>query len=216
MHKYKSFFFCCGLIMAVSEIWKQYCLTFLIGQGTYNWWYFPFQLCSIPMYLCLLLPWIRSERLRRIFLAFLMDYGLLGGIFAFFDTSGMHYSYLPLTIHSFAWHILLIVLGIAAGLSQYADYSCHGYLGSACCYLFCCLLATLLNVSFHTLGTINMFYISPFLPMTQRFFKDIAKNLENPAGILLYILASMLGAGIFHLIWHQVSSHCTGTRSQEP
>lgn len=134
--------------MAVSEIWKQYCLTFLIGQGTYNWWYFPFQLCSIPMYLCLLLPWIRSERLRRIFLAFLMDYGLLGGIFAFFDTSGMHYSYLPLTIHSFAWHILLIVLGIAAGLSQYADYSCHGYLGSACCYLFCCLLATLLNVSF--------------------------------------------------------------------
>ena len=205
-----------GLLLTAMELAKQTYLYAVVFGGHYNVWYFPFQLCSIPMYLCLLLPWIRSERLRKIFLAFLMDYGLLGGIFAFFDTSGMHYSYLPLTIHSFAWHILLIVLGIAAGLSQYADYSYHGYLGSACCYLFCCLLATLLNVSFHTLGTINMFYISPFLPMTQRFFKDIAKNLGNPAGILLYILASMLGAGIFHLIWHQVSSHCTGTRSQEP
>ena len=118
MYRYKSFFFTCGLVMAVSEIWKQWCLTFLLGQGHYNWWHFPFQLCSIPMYICLMFPWIHSEKLQKIMLVFLMDYGLLGGIFAFFDTSGMHYSYFPLTVHSFTWHILLIILGLAAGFSQ--------------------------------------------------------------------------------------------------
>ena len=43
----------CGLVLAVSELYKQGFLYFVAGQGRYNWWYFPFQLCSVPMYLCL-------------------------------------------------------------------------------------------------------------------------------------------------------------------
>ena len=118
MWKFRRFFLISGILMLASELWKQYTLTFLIGGVSYNWWYFPFQLCSIPMYVCLLLPWVRSRRLRQILTAFLVDFGMLGGVFAFFDTSGMHYGYLPLTIHSFAWHIFLILLGIAAALSD--------------------------------------------------------------------------------------------------
>lgn len=203
MNKYKYFFFCCGLVMAGSEIWKQLCLTFYIGHGSYNWWYFPFQLCSIPMYLCLILPWIRSEQFQKIILSFLMDFGLLGGIFAFFDTSGMHYSYLPLTIHSFAWHILLIILGLTAGFSRMADYSMRGWAGAVSCYLSCCCAATCFNVIFHSSGTINMFYISPYYPMAQRVFRDIAQFTGNTAGIFIYILATILCSGIFHWLWHQ-------------
>ena len=44
----------CGLILAVSEIYKQGFLYYIVNGGQYDWWYFPFQLCSIPMYLCLL------------------------------------------------------------------------------------------------------------------------------------------------------------------
>ena len=78
--KYKNFFFYCGFLMLISEIWKQYCLTYIINDQTYNWWYFPFQLCSIPMYVCLILPWCYSPRIRGVLLVFLMDFGLLGGI----------------------------------------------------------------------------------------------------------------------------------------
>lgn len=48
----------CGLILAVSEIYKQGFLYYIVNGEQYDWWYFPFQLCSIPMYLCLLLPFI--------------------------------------------------------------------------------------------------------------------------------------------------------------
>ena len=34
----------------------------------------------------------------------------------FFDTSGMHYPLLILTVHSYLWHILLIVTGILSGI----------------------------------------------------------------------------------------------------
>ena len=61
--KTDGFFFTCGLFMLSGEIWKQLTLTFILGGGQYNWWYFPFQLCSIPMYILLIYPWIRRTAL---------------------------------------------------------------------------------------------------------------------------------------------------------
>ena len=56
--------FICGLVLAVSELYKQSFLYFIVSQGRYNWWYFPFQLCSVPMYLCLILPLFRHPSHR--------------------------------------------------------------------------------------------------------------------------------------------------------
>ena len=89
--EYKKFLFYCGILMLLSELWKQFCLTYIVNHGTYSWWHFPFQLCSIPMYICLAFPVIPSEHACRLMLTFLMDFGLLGGIFTFFDTTGMYY-----------------------------------------------------------------------------------------------------------------------------
>ena len=207
-HNFKQvsgrFFLSCGILMLISEIWKQYCLTYIVNNGNYNWWYFPFQLCSIPMYICLILPWITSPRIRGILLAFLMDYGLLGGIFTFFDTTGMHYSYTPLTVHSFAWHILLIGIGIRAGVSRASDHSSAGFAKCSCIFLACCMTATLINIAVHPYGQINMFYISPYHFMGQIVFRDIARALGNEAGILIYILSIIMGGGILHLIWKRL------------
>lgn len=91
LERLERFLFCTGLFMGASEIWKQWTLTFVLGGGHYNWWYFPFQLCSVPMYLLLLFPVFHASHVKRIFCTFLMDIGLLSGIGAFLDTSGMHY-----------------------------------------------------------------------------------------------------------------------------
>lgn len=206
MKKYIRLLFICGIIMLLSEIWKQCCLTFLINNGSYNWWYFPFQLCSIPMYLCLLLPLV-SENIQQVFLTFLMTFGLMGGIFTFFDTSGMYYSYTPLTIHSFSWHILLIIIGISVGVSQYTKNTATQFLYSAFCYLSCCLMATVFNVIFHQFGNINMFYISPYYTMEQKVFKNIAIVTGNNAGIIIYILMNIIGAFLFYLLWQKVHYH---------
>lgn len=157
------------------------------------------------MYICLLLPWIDAPRIRSILLAFLMDFGLLGGVFAFFDTSGMHYSYSPLTVHSFAWHILLIIIGVYAGLTREADYSGTGYKKTAGVYLACCLAATFFNTIFHNYGNINMFYISPFSPMRQKVFLVVAQFLGDGIGIAVYIAACLLGGWILHRLWYRIT-----------
>ena len=199
--KHDLFYQYCGILMLVSEIWKQWTLTTVLNHGEYDWWYFPFQLCSIPMYICLLLPWTTSARLKKTLISFLMNFCLLGGIFVFFDTSGMHYGYAPLTIHSFAWHILLIILGIYSGLSKQADYSPKGYLRCVLLYLICCAIATIFNLVFYSHGSINMFYISPYYQMTQKVFCQIAKHLGNYTSIFIYILSNLIGGSIIHTIW---------------
>lgn len=80
--------FLCGLILAVSEVYKQLFLTLVAHPGVYDWWYFPFQLCSIPMYLCLILP-LLPEGGRRTAATFLQDFGLLGGFMALAEPSGL-------------------------------------------------------------------------------------------------------------------------------
>lgn len=202
--KQKKFFFYSGLLMLLSEIWKQWSLTYLVNGGTYDWWYFPFQLCSIPMYICLLLPWVTSFRLQNVFLIFLMDFGMLGGIFTFFDTSGLHYSYFPLTVHSFVWHVFLIFLGVYSGSRKEVDRSWKFFAGSVLFFLLCCLMATLFNLLFHSFGKINMFYINPYYSMAQIVFCRIAEVLGNEIGILVYIGSIIVGAGILHVFWRNL------------
>lgn len=195
------FYLLCGILLLTSELWKQLSLTFLINNGNYIWWYFPFQLCSIPMYVCLSIPFIKNTDLRGSLITFLMDYGLLGGIFAFFDTSGMHYTYFPLTIHSYLWHILLIIIGLHAGRDHQTRYKQNHFLPATFLYLACCTLATIFNLTFYPYGDINMFYISPHYHMQQKVFCTIAQYCGDPAGCLIYILSTIFGAWWINQLW---------------
>ena len=200
--------FLCGFLMLCSEIWKQYVLTFVLGGGSYNWWYFPFQLCSIPMYILLAYPWLRRPFVRRILLTFLMSYTLLGGIAVFADTSGLHYSYAPLTVHSYVWHCLLILLGIICGFIYFRFFrnknTLRAFAGSTGLYLLCCAAAEGFNLSFDRFGEINMFYINPDYQMQQIVFHGLSLVIGNHPAILLYIAATVFGAFLLLLLWRLI------------
>ena len=91
--------FFCGVILTASEIYKQLFLYYVVNQEKYDWWYFPFQLCSLPMYFCLLLPLVKNRKLQLIILTFMQDFNLLGGIMALAEPSGLLHPYWFLTMH---------------------------------------------------------------------------------------------------------------------
>lgn len=212
-------FFLCGVLMLCSEIWKQFVLTFVLGHGSYNWWYFPFQLCSIPMYVLLAYPWVRREGARRMLLAFLMSYCLLGGVAVFADTSGLQYPIPALTVHSWAWHILLLLIGLSAGIVYSRRLSVDAknilfsrtlshtlplrpFFHATLLYLTCCVAAEVFNLSLDKFGLINMFYINPDLQMQQIVFRDLVPVIGNLPAIIIYIAATCTGAFLFFLIWN--------------
>ena len=97
--------------------------------------------------------------------------------------------------------LLLIGMGLTAGLKQCADHTWQEYKDGTLCYLLGCLAATAFNIVFHKFGAINLFYISPYYPMRQRVFRQIGSVLGNGWGILIYLAAIPAGAFVFHLFW---------------
>ena len=225
LHCIEKVLFFIGIFLLTSEILKQLLLTFVMNNGHYNLWYFPFQLCSLPMYLLVLYPFFHTESARNTILGFLSTYNLLGGIAVFFDTSGMHYPLLILTVHSYLWHILLIVTGILSGIlliqksvpmtplscpknikRQPTDASSRRLLPSfsriTLLYILFALIAEYLNHILDPFGEINLFYINPDYRMEQIFFVKIGELYGNNSAILVYILATISGAGILYGVWN--------------
>jgi len=130
-----------------------------------------------------------------------MDIGLLSGIGAFLDTSGMHYPLPFLTCHSYLWHILLITIGIICGFSGISDYTWRGFRLMAVLFAALCGAATILNLIIGRIHTIDLFYISPYYPMSQIIISDLTAALPNPLRILCYLAVILLGGALLHLFW---------------
>ena len=202
----RTVFLITGLLMLISEIWKQLCLTFLLNGGSYQWAFFPFQLCSVSMYACILLFFCWGTESGNVLHVFIKDFILLAGILAFCDTTGFReYEYLPLVVHSYCWHFLMVAVAVFAGImaprAKSVAESLRRWLGAALIYLICCGIAEILNLTLNRYGAINMFYISPKYWMQQIVFRDMIPTLGNNGTILLYICMTLAGAALIHLIW---------------
>lgn len=188
----------CGALLAFSEVYKQFFLYYAVNGGVYDWWYFPFQLCSLPIYFCLLLPLVRNRKLFAVLLTFMQDFNLLGGIMALAEPSGLLTAYWFLTLHSLIWHILIIFIGLYIGFSHRADESAAGYVKTLPLLLLCCAVATFINVTAKPFGQADMFYISPYYPNHQAVFAVIAGKLGITAGNLIYLISICAGGFLIH------------------
>ena len=194
-----------GILLALSECFKQMFLYYIVNGRKYDWWYFPFQLCSIPMYLCLILPFAAKfgRKWERLLCTFMYCYNLPGSILVFAAPYGMMHPYWSLTIHSFMWHILLVFIGLLIAFSGMGSVSWKGFTGSTGLFLACCGIATAVNILAGPYGYPDMFYITPYYPTTQPFFSTIAEQFGIMAGDLAYIAAIIMGAFILHLIYRR-------------
>lgn len=192
-----------GILLLLMEVYKQLFLYEVVNEGRYDWWYFPFQLCSLPLYLCPLMAF-SMQKCRKFSVhigTFMMDFNLLGGLMALAEPSGLMHPYASLTLHGFAWHIIIVFLGLYIGFSGMGDKSRRGFWGTLPILAVSVAAATLCNVFFHTRGEISMFYISPYEPSTQVVFRSIALKWGTMAGIVSYLAAMVLGAFVIHRIW---------------
>lgn len=186
-----------GILLTVSEGYKQLFLYALVDHGHYDWWYFPFQLCSLPMFLCLALPFAGKH--KQLICTFMVSYNLLGAFMVFVDPSGLMHPYWTLTIHAFLWHLLVIFAGLLIAFSGMAGSGKKDFAKATGLFLCFAVIATGINVAAHPYGAADMFYISPYTPNGQLVFSQLSAAFGILAGNLIYVAAIILGAGITFL-----------------
>ena len=192
----------CGWLLAVFEVYKQLFLFHIVNGGVYDWWYFPFQLCSVPMYLCILLPLIpERSALRSAMLTFMAGFTFISAAAALIYPQDFLRSYVTLTAHGFIWHAVLLFISLTIGLSGMADLSGRGIRRSVMLFLVLCAAAVSINIyaeplmqSANASGALAesyaaMFYLNPYHISPQPVVGAIQKSAGIPAGLALYIAA---------------------------
>ena len=200
--------FFCGLLLAATECWKQLFLYYVVNEQTYNWWYFPFQLCSLPMYFCLILPLVPSRDGQRVLCTFMQDFNLLGGVMALAEPSGLMHPFLVLTLHGFIWHFILIFIGLYCAFAGLGGQSLSEFADTLPFFCGCAAAATFINVASHPYGNADMFYISPYYPNGQVVFHQIALTIGTVPGNILYLLSVVLGGFLFHVMLRHIPRQC--------
>lgn len=184
-----------GIFLLISEIYKQLFYFFYLSDNSYVWWIFPFQLCSIPMYFCLIAPLLKPCKLQKGMYSFMMVYNLLGGAIAFAEPSGLFHPYKTLTIHALIWHMLIVFVGLYLAFSGKGGKNKSDYWSATKTFLVLCVIAFCINLIFRDIsnGSINMFFIGPS-NSSIIVFKQISEHFGWYVSTAVYIPAVCLGA----------------------
>ncbi len=194
---------CVGGFLILTEIYKQLFYYFYMSDNSYVWWIFPFQLCSVPMYLCIIALFLKPGPFRNGIYGFMTTYNLLGGFMAFIEPSGITHGYWTLTLHAYIWHMLLIFIGIYLIMSGHFAKTRKDYFHATLTFLALCAVAFSINVIFRDIsgGSINMFFVGPS-NSSLAVFKDISQKFGWYVSTALYIPTVMLGAFLVFLPAH--------------
>lgn len=217
-----------GLIFLGLEIYHEVKRYFFFGY--YDFSSIPFQFCSIPIYLCLILPFIKNEKIRMPIFYYLGIYCMIAGIFPLLFGQGQlcRWSKISDVIRSFLWHVLILQVSILSvvhaeiGKNIKKDYKY--FLGAVAIFVGLTVIAQLINVTLHYTGGINYkpadgkpfkdvtntplfdpdvascFYISPFFVSNMPVYSQIWLKFGWFANYIIYVISFSFLATILYFL----------------
>jgi len=197
-----------GSVLLIIELYKQLFLFHIVNDGAFDWWFFPFQLCSVPMYLCILLPVVKG-RLRGSFLTFMCGYTFISAAAALIFPEDYLRPYVSLTLHGFIWHGILLFISLVIILTGAADTSAKGLLRAAALFAVLSAAAVFINIGAEAVmpgiraahpavahSWAAMFYMNPYHISPQPVVSAIQKTAGIPAGLMLYALVTVCAGSL--------------------
>lgn len=206
-------------VIAVLEVYKQ--LQFSVNftdpvSWDYQWYAFPFQFCSTPLYLLPFAALVRREKLRDGIRMFLACFSLFAGLAVFVYPNDVFVQTIGINIQTMVHHGSQVAVGIWLGVRLLRErrYTLHGFFRACGVFFTTAAIALTLNLCapLFTDETFNMFYIGPRFPCTLVILDGIYASVPYPVFLALYLLGFCLAAGLIFGIFRGIAA-LSGTRS---
>lgn len=142
-----------GILFFGLELYHQ--ITRYYALGHYDWSSIPFQFCSIPIYLCLILPFIKSKKAREPFFYYLAIYCMISGVFPllFGQAALCRWPTVWGAIRSFIWHFLILHVSMLALAYRPIAFNLkktwRPMLGCIGIFIGLTIIAQIINVTLH-------------------------------------------------------------------
>lgn len=191
-----------GFVTLALELLKQ--LMWAVAETeeglvwSYSWYSAPFQYCTMPLYISLILFFSKNTKLNGYLLAFLGLYAIVSMTGVMFYPGDVFTEHVLINVHTMCLHGGGLAVSLFVLIRGLVPLRFGSVMKGFAVFLVCTALALLLDVGVELSGlndgeTFNMFYISPYYESTLPVFDRLWKKLPYPLFLLSYIAAFFTG-----------------------
>lgn len=212
-----------AILTILLEIYKQlnYSFNSTTGEWGYQWYAFPFQFCSTPMYVALIAGCLKDgSKFQKWLYSYLATFSLFAGLAVMIYPGDVFISTIGINIQTMICHGGMVVVGVVILASKVVDLNYKTVLRAIPVFATLALIALIANIIFHTTGntaTFNMFYISPYLPCTLPILNAIYPVVPYPVFLLIYLLGFSLAATVifsFAFVGELIIKKCQNNKAK--
>ncbi len=196
-----------GIITIALEIYKQFNYTFSYDgvsiSADYQWYAFPFQFCSTPMYIALLAGLIKHHKTHLALCSYLATFSTFAGLCVMFYPGDVFIETIGINIQTMIHHGAMVAMGIFLLGSGYVKTESKTLLRGTIVFAICVCLAMIMNEVAHFSGleeNFNMFYISPHQPPHLPVYSLVQEHVFFPLCTVIYVGAFTLASYIILLV----------------
>jgi len=206
-----------GIITLILELSKQLIWTFNYNNITniviwdYQWYAFPFQLCTTPMFVSLICLFLRKNKVRDYLLSYMAYVTILGSIVTMIMPDSCFVSDILVNIHTMWLHLGSFVVSVYLLMIGEVKINTKAVKQAIIVFLIFVSIAQCMNIVIYNSGilngeTFNMFFISPYFISTLPVFDTIQQNVPYIVFLLLYVLVLIIGSFIVYFVAMLISN----------
>ncbi len=197
-----------ALVVALMEVYKQINYSFSYEDGTafdYQWYAFPWQFCSTPMYIGLLAGIFRKGKFHDALCAYLATYAVFAGLCVMFYPVDIYIDTIGINIQTTVCHCSMIVIGAYLFATGHVKMECKTILKAIPVFAVMVGIAAILNEHAYQVGivpeeTFNMFFVSPHCEPSLPLYSLVQGVVPFPLSLIIYIAGFSIAAFLMLLI----------------
>lgn len=215
-----------SLLVLALEIYKQivYNLSYTAETGWQvhmQWYSFPWQFCSMPMYVGLLAGIIKKGRVHDALCAFLATYSVFAGLCVMLYPADVFIDLVGVNVQTMVCHGSMLTIGGYLFYTGHVKLKHQTVLKAMPVFAVCIAIAMLLNETAYRTGllaaghTFNMFFISPYCAPSLPVYSAVQACIPYPYCLIIYILVFTLAAYLI-LLLAMGADRLAGRRKNRP
>lgn len=183
------------------EVYKQINFSFNYDEistwWSYPWYIFPFQFCSVPMYIALIAALTKNNNVQKATFAFLGSYSLIAGLSCMLYPETVFISTIGINIQTMIHHGSMVVIGFFLLINKQVEYNLKSLFKASIVFYICVISALIIDIVTYYIGIdggLKMFFISPFHQSSLPVFSIIYEKTPYILFLIIYLLLFSIGA----------------------
>ncbi len=200
------------IILIIGEIYREFIMGASVENGvvkySFQWYLFPFQICSAPLYALPLVVFLPDGKVRNAVCAYMMTFSFFGGLAVMFLPGDVLCHIVGVNIQAMVHHGSQVIIGFVLAVRYNSKNNFKYFLGAIYSFVAVLAVAMTLNITVHNAllaagrsDTFNLFFISPYHGCHLPLLSLVRDAAPYPVFLLTYILGFSLIAAI--MFWGQ-------------